>query len=108
MCCKPQGNASLSQSQSFSADDSLYFPLPRFPNACENSHLPAGFNTPLSPYRLRRESNPRYVRNEHLYREDNPVIHYPQEYGRGEMDAMVSARRDGVPHVASGKGVECR
>ena len=48
------------------------------------------------------------MRNEHLYREDNPVIHYPQEYGRGEMDAMVSARRDGVPHVASGKGVERR
>ena len=48
------------------------------------------------------------MRNDHPYREDKPMIHYPSEYGRGELGAMISERRDGMPHVASGKGVERR
>ena len=98
---------SLSQSQSFSADDSLYCSLPRCPNAYYSNYPPKGFNSPLS-YRLRRENVPRDVRNEHPFREDKPILHYPSEYSRGGMDLMVSERRDGVPSVASGKGIECR
>ena len=39
------------------------------------------------------------MRNDHPYREDKPMIHYPPEYGRGELDAMISERRDGMPHM---------
>ena len=59
-------------------------------------------------YRAQREGTSQYARSAQPFREYKPYIRYPSECSRGEMDLMVSERRDGVPHVATEKGIECR